>query len=175
MKEFRKAICYFDPNCSTFNIEGTIEIIQETDRSPTMFVIDLKNFPKNSTHAMHIHELGNLTNGCHSTGGHYNPHKEKHGSRYIQGAKRHAGDLINNIESDGHGKVRICFEDNLVKLSGKYSVIGRTIVIHSGIDDLGIGGIDDKGYIVDEKEHKESTKTGNAGGRMACAIIGINS
>lgn len=175
MKDIGKAIAYFDSNSSINNVSGTIEMVQETINSPTMFVIDLEKFPKNSTHAMHIHEFGNLTEGCHSTGGHYNPHGEKHGSRYIHGVKRHVGDLINNIESDGHGKVKICFEDPLVKLSGKYSVIGRALVIHYSVDDLGVGGLDDKGYVVNEKEHRESIKTGNAGGRMSCAIIGINS
>ena len=51
--------------------------------------------------------------------------------------------------------------DNLVKLSGKYSVIGRSMIIHEDEDDLGKGG------------NEESLKTGNAGKRIACGIIGI--
>ena len=42
---------------------------------------------------------------------------------------------------------------------------------HADEDDLGKGGIKN-GEIVDEEKHKESLKTGNAGKRIACGIIG---
>ena len=48
-----------------------------------------------------------------------------------------------------------------VKLRGKYSVIGRSIVIHQKEDDLGNGN------------DEESLKTGNAGKRIACGVIGF--
>ena len=50
--------------------------------------------------------------------------------------------------------------DKLIKLRGKYSVIGRSVVIHADEDDLGKGG------------DKESLITGNAGARIACGVIG---
>lgn len=50
--------------------------------------------------------------------------------------------------------------DDLVSLVGPNSVIGRAVVVHSGTDDLGLRG--DEG----------SLKTGNAGGRVGCGVIG---
>lgn len=45
-------------------------------------------------------------------------------------------------------------------------MLGRTIVVHGGTDDLGRA----EG---DEIKKAESKKTGNAGGRVACGVIGI--
>ena len=70
------------------------------------------------------------------------------------------GDL-GNIEAKADGVAEVAIEDSLVSLIGPHSVIGRAIVVHAGQDDLGQGG--DEG----------SLKTGNAGGRVACGVIGI--
>ena len=61
---------------------------------------------------------------------------------------RHVGDF-GNVTADKHGNVQKSFMSDLVKLKGKTSVIGRSFVIHEGIDDLGRG------------ENEESLKTGN--------------
>lgn len=72
---------------------------------------------------------------------------------------RHVGDL-GNIVADEQGIAKGTITDKLISLSGPYSVIGRTIVVHEGVDDLGKGN------------HEFSLTTGNAGGRAACAVIG---
>ena len=76
---------------------------------------------------------------------------------------RHVGDLINNIEADSKGNAQYIYKDDLIQLYGPYSIIGRSVVIHEKPDDLGMGG------------NAESLKTGNAGGRVACAVIGRSS
>lgn len=155
------AICIIDPNCSTNSqsIKGEIKFYQSGKFSPTKVAINLQGLKPNSTNAIHIHEYGN-TKSCMDSGAHYNPFNQKHGYYKLDGDNRHAGDLINNINSDSQGNVIIEFTDDLVSLFGEYSVIGRSIVIHERPDDLGRGG------------NEESLRTGNAGGRMVCAVIG---
>ena len=102
----------------------------------------------------HIHEYGDIRD-CKSAGGHYNPHRTKHGGRHAK--ERHAGDL-GNVTADGRGRVRIKFYDKGFKVS---EVVGRSLIVHAMRDDLGLGG------------NPESKKTGNAGRRVACAVIGL--
>ena len=117
-------------------------------------------------HAFHIHEYGNLMKGCASLGAHYNPFGKTHGGRVYADSKgnvqinynRHVGDL-GNVITNKKGETIVNFIDPLVRLRGETSVIGRSIVIHDGVDDYGKGGT------------AESLKTGSAGGRIACGII----
>ena len=111
----------------------------------------------NKLHGFHIHEAGDLTEGCKSVCDHYNPFKSVHGGRYS--CERHVGDL-GNLEADSHGNCSFTFTDDLVRLSGKYSVMGRSLVIHEDEDDLGLGG------------RKDSLTTGHSGKRLVCGIIG---
>lgn len=87
-----------------------------------------------------------------------NPFGKEHGAP--EDSERHVGDL-GNFKTDGQGNGKGTITDSHVKLIGEHSVLGRTIVVHAGTDDLGKGG------------HAESKKTGNAGGRPACGVIGI--
>ena len=55
------------------------------------------------------------------------------------------------------------FYDDMIKLRGtKCNIIGRGLIIHEDEDDCGHGG------------NAESLKTGNAGKRIACAVIGYS-
>jgi Cu-Zn family superoxide dismutase len=122
--------------------------------------------PKNKTHAIHIHEYGDLTRGCESLGSHFNPTRQTHGSIYVNNMPRHSGDLINNITFNNEGKFYFVYEDSTISLypTSNLSIIGRSIVIHEKQDDLGMGvGLN----------KQESLKTGNAGKRICCGVIGI--
>jgi Cu-Zn family superoxide dismutase len=118
---------------------------------------EVSGLGKNQEHAMHIHQYGDLTNGCTSTCAHYNPFGKNHGCR--EDKERHVGDL-GNISANNKGVAKFDFVDKLVKLKGKYSVIGRSFVIHKDKDDCGKGGFPD------------SLTTGHAGARIGCGVIG---
>ena len=105
-------------------------------------------------HGFHIHEFGDMSDGCKSMGGHYNPDGVDHGDIN----EGHVGDL-GNITADESGTAKFTIEAKRVDLLGERSVIGRGFVVHSDEDDLGKGGDD------------ESMKTGNAGDRLACGVI----
>ena len=126
-------------------------------------VFNLFNFAPHAKHAIHIHEFGDLSDGCKSLGPHYNPTNETHGSIDFPNAPRHAGDLINNFTTDDKGKFEYAYVDDKLSKVDFSDIYGRSIVIHDGIDDLGRG----KG-----KNKAESLETGNAGTRLACGIIG---
>ena len=63
--------------------------------------------------------LGNLTEGCKSAGGHYNPFGMTHGGPDDE--IRHVGDL-GNITAGKDGIAVYTLTDRLVKLVGPYSV-----------------------------------------------------
>mmetsp|Transcript_55 Transcript_55/g.50 ORF Transcript_55/g.50 Transcript_55/m.50 type:complete len:212 (-) Transcript_55:185-820(-) len=153
-----KAICQLQPDGNS-GVGGTVSFVGGPNR-PTKIIAEIHGLSKGK-HGFHIHELGNLTEGCKTAGGHYNPHKATHGGPTDPKGKRHVGDL-GNVYSPGPGQVAT-FEliDTQVKLSGPYSIIGRSVVCHAGEDDLGRGG------------HEDSLTTGNAGGRLACGVIGL--
>jgi Cu-Zn family superoxide dismutase len=163
-------IAVFDPN-SSFNpekISGKICFHQCTKDSNTFIKVELSGFEPNTIHASHIHEFGDMTEGCKSACEHYNPLGEKHGNYELHGDKRHVGDMMNNLEADNEGNVYLEFEDDLIDLWGKYSIAGRSVVIHGKEDDLG------KYRDLKTSLGIESGKSGNAGSRIACAIIGVS-
>ena len=88
-----------------------------------------------------------------------NPHNKTHGAP--SDSERHVGDL-GNFKTDAQGNAEGTVSDKFIKLIGPESVLGRTVVVHAGTDDLGKG------------ENEESKKTGNAGARPACGVIGIS-
>jgi Cu-Zn family superoxide dismutase len=155
------AIAIFDNN----NVKGTVKFHQCAGESGVKVYFNLSNLKPNTTKAIHVHEFGDERDGCMSLGSHWNPHDTTHGTMTIKGMPRHAGDLINNLKTDENGNFIYSYYDPLLHLSGDIdqTIIGRSVVIHDGIDDLGLGTGDKKA---------DSLKTGNAGGRMSCSIIG---
>ena len=89
----------------------------------------------------------------------------------IIGKQNHLFDRINiYLIMNGNSKQ----PEDKIKLKGIYSIIGRCVVIHQNEDDLGKGGLDENGNIINKKKYNESITTGNAGKRIACGVIGYN-
>jgi Cu-Zn family superoxide dismutase len=151
-----KAVCVVRGDST---VTGTLVFEQESESSPTTITYEISGQDPNAKRGMHIHTFGDNTNGCTSAGPHFNPHSKNHGAP--EDEERHVGDL-GNIETDAQGNSRGTIQDKLIKLIGPESVVGRTVVVHAGTDDLGKGG------------HEESLKTGNAGPRPACGVIGVS-
>ncbi|XWS52966.1 hypothetical protein CRYUN_Cryun11dG0117400 [Craigia yunnanensis] len=137
-------------------VEGVVTLTQEDD-GPTTVNVRLTGLTP-GLHGFHLHEYGDTTNGCMSTGAHFNPKKMTHGAP--EDEVRHAGDL-GNIIANADGVAEATIVDTQIPLSGPNAVIGRALVVHELEDDLGKGG------------HELSLTTGNAGGRLACGVVGL--
>jgi Cu-Zn family superoxide dismutase len=106
----------------------------------------------NAEHGFHVHEKGDCSSGDGmSTGGHFNPGGAAHG-RHGAGA-HHVGDLP-SLKADANGVAQFRFESSSILLgSGGADVIGKGLIVHRDPDDY------------------RTQPTGNAGPRLACAVI----
>ncbi|KAM7276360.1 hypothetical protein ACFE04_018226 [Oxalis oulophora] len=134
-------------------VEGVVTLTQQDD-GPTTVNVRITGLAPGK-HGFHLHEFGDTTNGCISTGPHFNPNGLTHGAP--EDEVRHAGDL-GNIIANADGVAEATIVDEQIPLSGPNAVVGRALVVHELEDDLGKGG------------HELSLSTGNAGGRLACGM-----
>jgi len=97
--------------------KGLVEFFQYSELYTTIRY-NLDNCPPEGDHGFHVHEDGDLTNGCASTGGHYKPD---------------ADDSIFNmvaLKVDANGHTEGVFTTTNVKLNGPHSVMNRGVVMH---------------------------------------------
>ena len=153
-------IVVLEPNPS--NIVGIIKFSEEPEKKRMKISYDVQGLT-DGEHGFHIHQYGDLTNGCVSAGPHFNPYHHVHGGLDSPSTKRHLGDLGNIKSKNGKAKGTL-YAPHLRIMNAKTAVLGRMIVIHENKDDLGLG----TGAL-----RKESLLTGNAGKRLACGIIGL--
>jgi len=141
-------------------IKGTVIFTENFKNNNIKIDVNIKGLNSNSLHGFHVHEAGDLTDKCTSMCAHFNPYNKNHG---CPGAKeRHVGDL-GNLETDNKGTANYTFFDSVIKLRGtKTNIIGRGLIIHADPDDCGKG------------DNADSLKTGNAGKRIACSVIGYS-
>uniref|UniRef100_A0A1B6CAN5 Superoxide dismutase [Cu-Zn] n=4 Tax=Clastoptera arizonana TaxID=38151 RepID=A0A1B6CAN5_9HEMI len=153
--EERRAICIITGSV----ISGNVTFVQAEDDGEVIVTGIITGLTKGK-HGFHVHEKGDISEGvgCKTTGGHFNPDKVNHGGPSDE--IRHVGDL-GNIFAEDNGIAQISITDKKISLTGRNSIIGRAIVVHSDSDDLGRGGFSD------------SLTTGHAGTRLGCGVIGI--
>ena len=159
-REHQKAVVVLT---GTVGVAGTLALTQDDPSGATTVVGDITGLEPGK-HGLHVHEFGDTTNGCMSTGPHFNPNNMTHGAP--TDAIRHAGDLGNVIADAGGCKFTI--KDMQIPLTGKNSIVGRAFVIHELEDDLGKGDNSEIGT-----QGKTSSTTGNAGARLACGVVGL--
>lgn len=140
------------------DVQGKIMFEQRSPAHLLRITGYIMNLPK-GLHGFHVHEFGDTSNGCTSAGEHFNPTGHNHGAPNAE--DRHVGDLGNVEAKVSSALTRVDKIDNVMSLFGEHSVIGRSLVVHAGRDDLGL------------TEHSLSKTTGNSGGRLGCGIIGI--
>ena len=146
-----------DKSIKNNNVNGTVEFLQKSKYLLIKYKIE--NL-EDGNHGFHIHKCGDLTKGCISACEHFNPYNNNHGS--LTSINSHAGDL-GNIKSFNKISEGIIKTNKISLVDETTNIIGRMIIVHKDEDDLGKGN------------NKESLKTGNAGARLACGVIGIKS
>ena len=141
------------------SIKGYVKFSEDLTNNMVKIDLHITGLIPNSLHGFHVHQAGDLTDKCNSMCAHFNPYGNTHGCPGM--SKRHVGDL-GNIKTNNKGEAKYTFYDNVIKLRGtKCNIIGRGLIIHEDEDDCGKG------------VNAESLKTGNAGKRIACAVIGF--
>jgi superoxide dismutase, Cu-Zn family len=154
--KYISAIAVFNDN----GIKGNVKFTEELTKNRIRIEINVSGLNPNSLHGFHVHEAGDLTDKCTSMCAHFNPYNKTHGCPGV--SNRHVGDL-GNLETNGQGIAKYVMYDDVIKLRGtKCNIIGRGLIIHEDPDDCGLGN------------NEESLKTGNAGKRIACAVIGYS-
>ena len=109
-------------------------------------------------HGFHIHKAGDLRGeGCMGLCEHYDLGQHVHGAGPTSKKERHTGDLGNISIPVKKSYVRKSY---YIKGPRVIDLLGRSLIVHEGEDDLGQGG------------HDDSKTTGHSGKRMGCAIIG---
>jgi Cu-Zn family superoxide dismutase len=129
---------------------GTVRFVQAGD---TVRVSgQVRGLKPGAEHGFHVHEKGDCSSADGtSAGGHFNPDGKTHG-RHGQGL-HHAGDLP-SLRADANGVAAFSFDSKSIRVGGGATdVIGRGLIVHRDPDDF------------------TTQPTGNAGPRLACAVI----
>jgi Cu-Zn family superoxide dismutase len=132
---------------------GKATLTQTT--SGVLIDVDVSNIA-NGEHGFHVHETGicDGADGFKSAGGHFEPAEHQHG--YMSEHGPHAGDMPNQFSAVDGKLLAQVLNPNVTLTDGPTRLLdadGSALVIHADPDDY------------------RSQPTGNAGDRIACAVI----
>ena len=129
---------------------GTVRFRQAGDK--VLVSGEIRGLQPNTEHGFHVHEKGDCSSGDGmSAGGHFNPTGMPHG-QHMQGM-HHTGDLP-SLVANANGVVEFNFESKTIAIgSGVNDIVGKGLIVHRDPDDY------------------KTQPTGNAGPRLACAVI----
>jgi len=130
---------------------GSVSFIQKGNK--VLVSGEIRGLKPNAEHGFHVHEKGDCASGDGmSAGGHFNPTGAPHGAHGM--GMHHTGDLP-SLKADAGGIARFNFESGSLAVgSGVTNIVGRGLIVHRDPDDY------------------KTQPTGNAGPRLACAVIG---
>ena len=143
----KKAVCTLNPTQGN-DVKGTVTFTK--NGAGVRVVADVTGLTPGE-HGFHIHEKGDCSApDASSAGGHFNPTGAAHGAPGAE--QHHIGDL-GNLTADSSGKAHLDKVMPFLTMSGTNSILGRSVIVHAGKDDL------------------TSQPAGNAGARVACGVI----
>ena len=142
------AVANLEPTTGN-STRGSVSFTQQGDK--VRVVAQVSGLKPGAAHGFHVHEKGDCSSGDGmSTGGHFNPAGKPHGSLATD---HHAGDMP-NLTADSYGNASATFEIPGVTIgSGAADIVGKGLIVHRDPDDY------------------KTQPTGNAGPRLACAVI----
>jgi Cu-Zn family superoxide dismutase len=142
------AVASLEPTTGN-SARGTVTFTQDGDEVHVR--ADVSGLKPGAEHGFHVHEKGDCSSGDGmSAGGHYNPMGKPHGP---QRGEHHAGDMP-SLKADDYGNASATFELKGVSIgAGPADLVGKGLIVHRDPDDY------------------TTQPTGNAGPRIACAVI----
>ncbi|MGH8054775.1 MAG: superoxide dismutase family protein [Stenotrophomonas sp.] len=134
-------------------VSGRLALVPEVGGVHITGVIG--GLPRGQQAAFHVHEKGDCSAmDASSAGGHFNPTMQAHGR--AGATAHHAGDM-DNLVANAEGVAHVDVHLRGVTLGGGAAndIAGRALVVHAAADDY------------------RSQPAGNAGARVACAVIRV--
>jgi len=128
-------------------VQGLIRFAQMSDGAVRV-TGQVNNLAPNSRVGFHIHENGVCSGDGSAAGGHFNPGGRQHATP----GHGHAGDLP-MLQADATGSATVQYVSHDIHVVGPQSNVNRGLIVHAAPDDY------------------RTQPTGNAGARVACAVI----